>query len=182
MENYSYKGKREDVVKQLSAIMSIEDAIKFVINIKSFTDCLDIDEKIEIQERWPSHNFSSGYNAACILMDTNYFINLKATTIAFIALVLDITLTEGIASIICALTGIKIRAITRLSNDEKCIVKEALKNKSREFECTMFLLCRNNLKGCEYRCGKRCGMTELEMQKALDNLVSKNVFKIKRGK
>ena len=50
MENYSYKGKREDVVKQLSAIMSIEDAIKFVINIKSFTDCLDIDEKIEIQE------------------------------------------------------------------------------------------------------------------------------------
>lgn len=182
MKHFEVEGNEEKVIKQFCGIMSPEDAKKFVKSLKTFTEYLDEDETIKTET---SFSGSSDLPPGCMglmIMDTNYFISLKATTITLFALLLDATLTQGFANLMLALTGINLKAITRLSNSEKCFVKEALKNKSRELEFAMFYQCRDNVGDCEYKCGYRCGMTELEIKETLDNLVSKKVFKRKRGK
>ena len=159
MKYYEFEGPTiYHIIMQLSEIMSEEDAIKFVQSLKTFASGLDEDEKIEIRKNLPSSRHSLDHRGSKYsyqrkycrsrLFMRNYYINLKATTITLIALVLDITVTQGFANAILALTGVNLHAITRLSNNEKCFVMEALKNKSGELNSSIFYQCRDNIKDC----------------------------------
>jgi hypothetical protein len=73
-----------------------------------------------------------------LIPETNYFVNLKISTIVLIAFLLDITLAKGVVSLVISQLGISGQSIAKLTNEEKCFVLEAIHNK-RKLDINYFL-------------------------------------------
>lgn len=119
-----------------------------------------------------------------ILSRINVNINIKATTVTLLAILLDINLTNGFASGILALSGFNSRAFVKLNeyDAEKCILLEICSNGTYQVEIGFFnnicnKECVNNHIHCRYRTEGMCTMKYEEVLKKCDNLVEKNVLK-----
>lgn len=116
-----------------------------------------------------------------LIMEQNIFINLKITTILLAALLLDINLTDGFASLIVNMLGVPQNVIVKFNeyDGEKCIIHEAMNakiisvNVLRRFNGE----CCNNQYKCKYNNNGKCTCTEEKIKEILDNLTEANMFK-----
>lgn len=147
---------------------------------------LSDDEKLELLIDFPKTRRSKNHNIIvkyCILPRWNLNINLKASTIALIALILDIEVTNGIASFILAATGVDMRLITKLDEEmgEKCVLVEVYKKENHKAKSNILNQiygkeCINNDMNCKFRVQGICTIEQENVKEILDDLNNKNVL------
>lgn len=83
----------------------------------------------------------------CMLISkTRYFINIKRTAIALLALLVDLFATKGITTVVLTLLGQINRAVYRLSDDELTLLLK-ISRLSKEKECVTLKELYSHLKG-----------------------------------
>lgn len=118
MDYINIQGDENTVILELSKYTSQGGAKLIIQNMSSFMDVLDDDEAFDIKKEKPEQTDGLGF----IVPKTNYYLNVKKTTIAFIGLLLDIQFAEGFASFVLNIFGITADAIRKLTNIEKCVL------------------------------------------------------------
>lgn len=118
-----------------------------------------------------------------MLFETNYYINLKISTIVVAALLADISFAKGACSVLLELCGFSKTAITALSeeNGEKCIVRETLACESQTgtpkiLEPLNGECCNIDL-SCKLRIEGKCCCTEKHVREIYNRLAERNMFK-----
>lgn len=113
----------------------------------------------------------------------NININIKISTLALIALILDITVTKGIASYILGMTGLNIRSIVKLDEaiGEKCVLIEVYRKEHHKADAGIFTQisgreCVNNDMDCKYRVQGLCSIDQVKVKEILEDLTNKNIF------
>ena len=97
-----------------------EEGIRLVKrNIMVMKKGLDETECLDMQEVYRGSG-SSGLGL--MIKDTDYFINVKKTSLALFGLILDVQFTKGFASFALAMFGVAAEKIRKLSYDEKQIL------------------------------------------------------------
>ena len=116
-----------------------------------------------------------------IVMEKNLFINLKITTILLAALLLDIKITDGLASLIVGMIGIPQNVIVKFNEEDgqKCIIHEAINSKTISANVLHRFNgeCCNNQYKCKYNINGKCTCTEEKVKEILDNLTEATMFK-----
>lgn len=64
-----------------------------------------------------------------MINDNQYHINLRASTLMITALLLDINLSKGFASLILSLTGNSFQTFNKISPSQRCLITEIVKKK-----------------------------------------------------
>lgn len=194
-EFYMYKGsllKSKDVGFFENFIEQNQD--EYIVKDK-IKDLISDDEKLELVVRIvPILNKPLGVHAifTCLPffppilipgLGYNIYINLKASTLAIIALILDIKVTNGISSFILAATGVNIRSIAKIDENigEKCVLLEVYRKEDHQANPDIFKQvcgkeCINNDMNCKYRSNGVCTMDQERVKGILDNLSDKNVL------
>jgi len=166
----------EEYEKKINNILKNESLTDKVIKyLNSTNEILSEDEYVRTEEVSPKMPVGmSGFYVS----STKYFVNLKISTITIVLLLLDIKITAGVASTLGGLCGRTGKAITSVSEEEKCIILDTRKRKSffvnqlnyENKECT-----RNDLK-CKFRAEGKCCRNIDEIDNLLENLISNNVI------
>lgn len=118
MERIIISGDENDIVLELSKYINSNGARAIVRSLPLFSNVIDDDEEVEITRREHGQKNGMGF----VIPKTNYYINLKMTTIAFVGLLLDIGFTEGFTSFALSIFGVTADAIRKLSDTEKCVL------------------------------------------------------------
>ena len=193
-KNYIFKGRYRrchDFVF-FSYLLELHPDNKYVVKekIKSF---LSDDEKIEME--FPNllphltSLFTVGYAPPIPRSgwrnsySNRIYINLKASTIALLAILLDIKVTDGIANFVLAATGIDLRRVVKLdeSEGEKCVLLEVYRKENHQANPDIFKQvcgkeCINNDMNCKYRRNVVCAMDQERVKVIFESLHAKNVF------
>lgn len=180
---FTFHGTEQELKEKLSSFMSKEDSLSFIHGLQNYCPNLEEGEYIDKELSLSEDDSSSDTNTMHLLLshyDLN--INIKALTLATLALLLDIKLTLGFASSTLAILGVNNQAIVRIdvTEGEKCLILEAIHSPNRIINTDVFALCRhqcvhNNLE-CNYKDGETCKITTDKIEKILDSLCDKNVF------
>ena len=187
-ENYIFRGrysKCPDFVF-FSYLLELHPDNKYVVKerIKSI---LSDDEKIEME--FPNllpdlmRLFTISYVASIPHLgwrnshSSRIYINLKASTIALIALLLNINVTDGITNFVLAATGINLSLIGKLdeAEGEKCVLLEVYRKENHQADPDIFNQicgkeCINNDMNCKYRRNGVCTIDQEGVKEILDNL------------
>lgn len=156
---------------------------KYIVKDK-IKDLIPDDEKFEIVS-FEISDISTLPHGISILIPRYYniYINLKASTIALIALLLDINVTKGLANFVLAATGVNLRLIVKLdeAEGEKCVLLEVYRKEDHQANPDIFKQicgkeCINNDMNCKYRRNGICTMDQVRVKEILDNLSDKNVL------
>lgn len=164
-------------------IESEEDANKIIEFLTNNRNILSNSEKFEIDVEYP--DMPPGM-MGLMIAEYTYYVNIKVTTIAIIALLLDINVTGGLAATLLSLGGASSRGIIKLNEfeGEKCIVKETLMQGVRIGNKDILLKfsgeCCNNNMNCKYNDSGKCNCSENTVISIYEKLVEKDMF-IKRG-
>lgn len=184
MDYFTFKGTEENLKSKVSELMPETESQVFIDNIEKIIEFLDDDEYVEKRLSFPESRPGS---LLFLVPKTNYNINIKAITVATLALLFDIKLTYGILSAFLGLTGFNSHSIILLNeiDGEKCLVIEALRNKrivSKEVFSNYNYKCANNRLNCKYKNEETCNIEKTDIEKILDVLCDKNVFTKTGGK
>ena len=118
MEYINIQGDEDIVILELSKYMN-QGGAKIVVQIlSSYIDVLDDDEIFDVRRETQQQENRLGF----MVPKTNYYLNIKKTTIAFIGLLFDIQFTKGFASFILEVFGITADTIRKMSEIEKCVL------------------------------------------------------------
>ena len=193
-KNYIFKGRYRrchDFVF-FSYLLELHPDNKYVVKerIKSI---LSNDEKIKME--FPNllpdltNLFTVGYAPSIPRSgwrnsySNRIYINLKASTIALLAFLFDINVTDGIANFVLTATGVNLRLIAKLdeAEGEKCVLLEVYRKENHQADSDIFKQvcgkeCINNDMNCKYRCDGVCTMDQVKVKEILDDLNDKNVF------
>lgn len=138
------------------------------------------DERLEILMEFPQ--MPPGM-LEMLIPKTNLYVNLKVTTIALIALILDAEITKGAANFILAATGFNVNSIVKLNEEigEKCLLLEIYRKQRHEAKLDIFdqicgKECINNHMNCKYRDQGICTIPKEKIRDVLERMVNKNVF------
>lgn len=138
------------------------------------------DERLEMTMEFPK--MPPGM-IGMLISKTNLYVNLKVTTIALLALILDAEITKGAANFILAATGFNVNSIVKLNEEigEKCILLEIYMQQHHEAKLDIFdqicgKECINNHMNCRYRDQGVCTISKENVRDALERMVNKNVF------
>lgn len=111
------------------------------------------------------------------------YINLKASTIALIALLFDINVTNRIANFVLAAIGVNLRLIAKIDENigEKCVMLEVYRKENHQADPDIFKQicgeeCINDDMNCKYRCNGVCTMAQEQVKNVFENLCNKNVL------
>lgn len=176
-----FNGTRIELVDVLSQMMDREDAETLSRKLLLYRDLFDQDEYIEVKEQRGGGGGNNRFNILPI-DDWDYNINLKALSLAAIALILDIKLRIGIASTALAIIGVSGQAIVEVSAEEaeKCLIREAILQKPHIIDTNIFKdtmhECVHNNYNCRFKKNGMCLIAESDIEKILDRLSEKNVF------
>lgn len=177
----NFIGSQDNLCSELmmQGIENKEDAKKIINFLEENRIILSESEKFEIHTEYP--HMPPG-TMAMMIANNRYYVNIKITTIAIIALLLDINITGGVASALLSLSGVPGQGIIKLdeSEGEKCIVKETLlqhekigdKNILSKFQGE----CCNYYMNCKYKESERCKCNEEKVLTIYKGLANKNVF------
>ena len=165
---------------------------KYVVKEK-IKSILSDGEKIEME--FPNvlpdsiHRFTVGYidsiphTGGRHSYPRSIYINLKASTIALIAFLFDINVTDGIANFVLAETGVNIRSIAKTdeAEGEKCVLLEVYRKENHQANPDIFKQvcgkeCINNDMNCKYRCNGVCTTDQERVKEIFESLNAKNVF------
>lgn len=151
MDNISNIGSHEKIIKSIEMALSLnhDDAKKVfdylakTYHVKSvefgYIDRMDEDVR------------------ALIFENGQYYINMPKALLGIIAILLDITLTRGVVSGICAILGIQMQALYSINQHEGevCLLREHMRNKeainAEKFSYLYGNECINNELCCKYR-------------------------------
>ncbi len=181
--NFIFSGNREELEQEILKYVSKDDVDKFINGMERLSSFFNSgDEFIDISTTIPETNPDV---MELLIPDTNYNINLKAASIAIIAVIVDITLTKGFFRLPLDFAGFKSHAVVTLDEreGEKCLVLEILRAESRIIDETVLPLssgeCINNHLHCKYRMDGQCKIQKDDVCKILIKLCDKNVIREK---
>lgn len=193
-KNYIFKGRYRrchDFVF-FSYLLELHPDNKYVVKEK-IKSILSDDEKIEME--FPNllphlmSLFTVSYVASIPHLvwrnscSNRIYINLKASTIALLALLFDINVTDGIANFVLAVTGANLRLIAKTdeAEGEKCVLLEVYRKENHQASTDFFKHicgkeCINNDMNCKYRRNGICTMDQERVKEVFESLRAKNVF------
>lgn len=117
MDYINIQGSENAVISELSEYMKEGSAKLILQNLPLFADILDNDEKFHTEKEIPERENKLGF----MVPKTNYYLNVKKTTIAFIGLLFDIQFTYGFTSFVLGIFGITADTIRKLSDIENLV-------------------------------------------------------------
>jgi hypothetical protein len=168
--------KQSELISILSVFIDgKENVIRFIDTVITATPNLEDGEGINVEVRYP--NFPP-WVIGMLIPETYYFVNIKLTTLAIIALILDINLTKGAASAALALLGESGNAFSHLKGNERCILQYILEKQSKYFFVEQYLqekTCKYMNLDCKLRSGDLCSY---DKQKLLSHLHKMNGNKV----
>lgn len=181
MDRIMIRGDEEDIVRELSKYVNGDGARVVVRSLLAFSNVIDDDEELEIIRGKDGQKKSMGF----VIPKTNYYINLKMTTIAFIGLLLDIEFTEGFSSFTLGIFGVVADIIRKLSDTEKCVLL-LVKAGDVWVEKGKYVLkdstfCINYVRNCDCRQYDRCSLTQDLLMATIQELLDKNIVKQKEN-
>lgn len=89
MDYINIQGDENSIIQELSKYMNQGGAKLIVQNLSSYIDILDNDEIFDVKEEKREQENGLGF----MIPKTNYYLNVRKTTIAFIGLLFDIQFT-----------------------------------------------------------------------------------------
>jgi len=177
MDYFYFKGTKESLELKLSEFMTDADIQTFIDALDKIVEFIDEDEYVEKQLIFPEPPPGM---LSFLIPIINLNINLKATSIATIALLFDINLTLGVSSAFLSMSGFNDRAFAFLNEpEERCLVMEALRTEriiNKDVFSSHNSECVNDQLICQHRNERRCSIEEDEVEKILDSLCDRNVF------
>lgn len=157
-----------------------DDINTFLEYIYKNKDVLSSDEVCEVQMSFPAYK----PGMMSLMIATNeYYINLKYSTIIILALILDIELTKGFASVLLGFLGMANATFVKISeyNGEKCIIKETINQKGKIGNESILAKyhgeCCNNQYNCKYQNTDRCKCKKNDIINIYNSLCEKGIFK-----
>lgn len=135
-------------------------------------------------EELPAVDNHNGNCLGLLLNNAEYHINIKFFTLAVICWIFDITITNGLASILLNLHGVDYSQV-KLDGLERCVAYKIQTEKRVSAEQLKSLI-QCNFAQRNKKCGKLCddGTCRIwsgngnDIQSAIDSLVSKKVIKL----
>lgn len=109
--------------------ISSRDALNILTYLENHQYMLSKEECIQKQCNLSNDNSNNVLNL--ILPNSNYYINIKDTTILIVALICDIKLTQGFVTFALTIAGISTPTLQKLKDEFLCITKEIIKNGRR---------------------------------------------------
>lgn len=177
MERIVVHGDEKEIISELSKYINPDDVRIVVRSLPAFRELIEDDEALEIRKESREQGSGMGF----VIPKTNYYINLKMTTIAFIGLILDIAFTKGFAAFIFGLFGFTADVIRKLPDTEKCVlllVKEgAVLAGDGKYTLGDSLPCVNFARECDGRQYDKCSLPEEMLTATVQKLLEKNIIK-----
>ena len=174
-------GTKYDLIRKLETYIEISDASEFIDILKENKEIIDNDEKFQTKKDFSNVRRGEVYN---LLLD-KYYVNLKISTITFIAFLFDFKLTNGTITMIAGLSGNLGQGVTKLNEMDRCLLKEMKTSSQKIFETDIINFnnneCLNNHLKCAKRKGVTCSLSKAEIKEKFEEYVDKNILK-KRGK
>lgn len=155
----------------------VDDVFNFIVKNKSI---LEDDEYVNIIEE-PVKIRPGIYNS--MMLNAKYSINIKKSLIILIMILLDSKLKNAIASTGSALAGLSGQTIYKITNRERCILLDTLISNKRIVNDYLYFEkeCVQNDIECPYRSDYMCNRNEFDIEKVLDELMSKQIIVRKNG-
>lgn len=174
------RGKsKNELIEELSRYYINTDLLN-TINI-FFTNYPKVLSRIEY---WITSDFDDLNNdiLSITLNHNKYSIRLSYTIIILISLIMDIKLTKGFLSTVLSLTGLNLKTISKIANEQKCIILEIkLKKSAKEDELIFYSKeCIWNNIECKYRFDDICLMKKEEVIRNINELIDNRVIKKNR--
>lgn len=166
MDNIVKIGSREKIKKCIAAelLISEADAEKIFEYLAAAYE--------ENGEEFGHISQSTEHGQDLVFGGGQYYINLPKSIVMIIALILDITLTNGVVSGICGILGVQSQTFFKINqhNGESCLLREYLRQKNEvgEYGYLAGNECLNNDLECRHRDGNgRCCIRKEDIEKAL---------------
>lgn len=179
MERIVVRGDEKEIIAELSKYIDPGDVRMVVRSLPVFGELIEDDETLEISKGTQEQGSSMGF----VVPKTNYYINLRKTTIALIGLLLDIGFAEGFAAFIFGIFGVSADVIRKLSDTEKCVLflvkADAVLTREGKHMLRDSLPCINYARECDCRQYDKCGLSEDMLTVTLQKLLEKNIIKQK---
>lgn len=179
MDYINVQGDENTIILELSKYMNQGGARLIIQNLPSFVDILDDDESFNINKEMKEQENGLGF----IIPKTNYYLNLKKTTIAFIGLLFDIQFTQGFASFALNIFGITADTIRKLSNIEKCVLlllkSDFITADNDKYVFRDTPCCINFALGCTHCQYDRCGLPKEVLNDTIQKLLEAKIIKRK---
>lgn len=181
VERVVVQGKEKDVISELSKYISPDDVRMAVRSLPAFRDVIDDDEVLEIKRESRMQENAMEF----MIPKTNYYINLKITTVAFIVFLLDLEFAEGFASFVFGIFGVTADVIRKLSDTEKCVLlfvkADAVWMEDGKYVLRDSTPCIHYARKCDCRQYDRCGLSRDILTATVEKLLEKDIIKQKRG-
>lgn len=181
MDYINIQGDENAVVLELSKYMTQGGAKLIIQNLPSFMSILDDSETFSIKEEMPEQKGELAF----IIPKTNYYLNIKKTTIAFIGLLFDIQFTQGFASFVLNIFGMTADTVRKLSNIEKCVLL-LLKSDSITTDNSKYIFsgaprCMNFALKCAYCQYDKCCLPDSVLNDTIQKLLENKIIRYKRN-
>lgn len=179
MDYINIQGDENTIIQELSKYMNQGGAKLIVQNISSFMDVLGDDETFGVTLEKQGHQD----RLAFMIPKTNYYLNVKKTTIAFIGLLFDIQFTEGFTSFVLSIFGITADTIRKLTGIEKCVLlllkTDSIIIDNGEYAISDDSKCMNFALGCTYCQYDKCHLSKEVLNDTVQKLLDEKVIKRK---
>lgn len=179
MDYINIQGDENTIILELSKYMNQGGAKLMIQNLISFMDALDEDDVFNITEEIPEQKDGLGF----IVPKTNYYLNIKKTTLAFIGLLFDIQFTQGFTSFVLNIFGITADTIRKLSNIEKCVLllvkTDSVTTNNGGYALDGIPKCMNFLLGCTYCQYDKCHLSKEILNDTIQKLLEEKIIKHK---
>lgn len=179
MDYVNIQGDENTIIQELSKYMNQGGAKLIVQNLSSFMDVLGDDEVFDVKEEKLEQENGLGF----MVPKTNYYINVRKTTIAFIGLLFDIQFTKGFASFTLEIFGITADTIRKLSEIEKCVLllikTDSITMDDGEYALSGVPNCMNFALGCTYCQYDKCQLSKEVLNDTVQKLLDAKAIKYK---
>ena len=179
MENVILSDSHSKVKERLTQYIDKYQIDSFLSDFPKIEYILTETERFEVQYIIKKDSEHDSKVLGLMLGNSNYYINLKATTLLFACLLLDITFTKGLASTVLTITGINFAA-TKLSQEERHFLIRAKHNGNDKFnirEITETPFSTKQCFVCLNKNGDICGLSMEQLTSIADTLVDKKILK-----
>lgn len=176
LEYIKVNGNENDIITALAEYMS-ESSAKLIINMIPFYIEILNGEEFYIKEEVRKKEQGLGL----IIPSTNYYINIKMTTLALLGLLIDIRFTQGFSSFVLNNFGVTADAIRKISNIEKCvlllIINKSILCDNKNYIVDENAKCVNYAQSCTDRQYNKCVMSTDKLRETIGLLEEKNIIK-----
>ncbi len=179
MDYVRIQGDENTIIQELSKYVNQGGAKLILQNLSSYIDVFDDDETFDIKEEKQEQEEGLGF----VVPQTNYFLNVKKTTIAFVGLLFDIQFTKGFASFILEVFGVTADTIRKLTDIEKCVLL-LIKTDSVSMDNGKYMFCdapncMNFALRCTYCQYDKCHLSKEVLNDTVQKLLDAKVIKCK---